>query len=247
MAEQLKLKREKLTCSVYGINKSNHTVSHQISTKIRSCISDYEINLNFLILPKLTMQIPSVTIDLFNINVPTDITLADPSFYPSFYVSQRIDMLIGAEIFFDLMCNGQLKPVSHGPIFKNTNFGWIVSGPVADKACEIKSSLSYFCNVNESFVNLDKRINKFWQLEEVTDKTASSLDEKMCKDHFDENTKRDNDGRYVVSFPFRRNQLKLGKSYNTALRRFLSLERRLQSEPELKKGYVKFMDEYLSL
>jgi len=57
MAHKLQLKWEKIDCSVYGINDSDNFVSHVVTTKIKSRVSDYEVHLNFLILPKLTSQI----------------------------------------------------------------------------------------------------------------------------------------------------------------------------------------------
>jgi len=238
LAQQLRLKRKKITCSVYGISNSNQSVSYQVSTKLKSRVSDYEVNLNFLVLPKLTSQIPLLPISHSNIKIPEDITLADPSFD----TPQRIDMLLGAEIFFDLMSTGQLRPILHGPIFKNTTLGWIVSGSVSNT--ERKTHTASVSMV--SLCNLEEQIARFWQLEEVKNDSVLSLEEKLCKKYFYHNVRRDVDGRYVVSLPFS-DVSKLGKSYNTALRRFLSLERRLQSDTELRKKYTTFLNEYLSL
>lgn len=59
--------------------------------------------------------------------------------------------------------------------------------------------------------------------------------------------KRDMDGRFIVSLPFREAVKDLGESRNIALRRFLTLERRLNANKQLKNNYSKFMDEYLRL
>ncbi|KAL4135184.1 hypothetical protein QTP88_006825 [Uroleucon formosanum] len=91
-----------------------------------------------------------------------------------------------------------------------------------------------------------EQIARFWQLEEINNNNVISLEEKLCKKYFYQNVRREVDGRYVVSLPFS-DVSKLGKSYNTALRRFFSLERRLQSDTELKRKYTIFLNEYLSL
>lgn len=54
-------------------------------------------------------------------------------------------------------------------------------------------------------------------------------------DHFDKTVERKEDGRFVVQLPFRENINTLGTSRSTALKRFLSLENRFRSNPELKK------------
>ncbi|XP_050547299.1 uncharacterized protein LOC126908985 [Daktulosphaira vitifoliae] len=95
-------------------------------------------------------------------------------------------------------------------------------------------------------INLDDQIAKFWQLEEVKTKNILSLDEKACQLHFENNTKRNENGRFVVSLPFKDHSI-LGESYQIALKRFLSLERRLQTNIELKNLYSKFINEYLEL
>lgn len=54
------------------------------------------------------------------------------------------------------------------------------------------------------------------------------------------------DNRFIVSLPFR-DESKLGKSHDIALRRILSLERFLSADNNLKIEYTNFLDEYLSL
>ncbi|XP_011165769.1 uncharacterized protein LOC105200092 [Solenopsis invicta] len=51
----------------------------------------------------------------------------------------------------------------------------------------------------------------------------------------------------LVSLPFRRDPQEVGEFRSGALKRFYKLERRLEMQPELKKQYVAFMDEYLKL
>lgn len=69
---------------------------------------------------------------------------------------------------------------------------------------------------------------------------------KHVKIPFDENVRCANGGRFIVSLPFLEAPI-LGKSYETALRRFLSLERRFQTQPKLKEDFKRFLDEYIVL
>ncbi|KAL4147805.1 hypothetical protein QTP88_002154 [Uroleucon formosanum] len=142
-----------------------------------------------------------------------DPPICDTCADPSFDTRQKIDMLLGIEIFFDLISTGQLRPILHGPIFKNTTLGWIVSGSVSNT--EYKTHTASVSMV--SLCNLEEQIARFWQLEEVKNDSVLSLEEKLCKKYFYHNVRRDVDGRYVVSLPFS-DVSKLGKSYNTALR-----------------------------
>lgn len=78
-------------------------------------------------------------------------------------------------------------------------------------------------------------LSKFWRTEEVEDKVSYTIEEKACKKHFEETATRDSDRRFVVQLPCRDNISLLGNSYDIAKRRFLSLERRLEKNSELKK------------
>lgn len=72
-------------------------------------------------------------------------------------------------------------------------------------------------------------------------------EEKECQVRINKNVDRDENGQFIVHLPFKVNAQKLGNSYNTAERRFLSLEKRLQRDPQLKQDYVKLMLEYETL
>lgn len=89
-------------------------------------------------------------------------------------------------------------------------------------------------------------MSAFWQLEEIKNNNIYTLEERLWEQHFEKNVRRDNDGRFIVTLPFR-DTLKLGKSYELALRRFLTLERRFQTDNNLKKDYANFMNEYITL
>ncbi|KYM98837.1 hypothetical protein ALC62_10437, partial [Cyphomyrmex costatus] len=62
--------------------------------------------------------------------IPQNIQLADPQFN----VSSEIDLLIGADHFWHLLCVGQIKSSPIQPILQKTRFGWILAG------CVFKSS-----------------------------------------------------------------------------------------------------------
>ncbi|CAI6352636.1 unnamed protein product [Macrosiphum euphorbiae] len=126
MAQTLQLGRNKIKSDVSGIGQSVHTITSAVTVKIRSRTSDYEKTISCLILPRLTNDIPAQVIDPKRINVPDNIVLADKAYNKP----QKIDMLLGNELFFDLMRPGQIKSSSAGPIIQETRLGWIIAGPI---------------------------------------------------------------------------------------------------------------------
>lgn len=181
-------------------------------------------------------------IDLNELQIPANIKLVDPSFNKP----KSIDMILGAEIYFNLLINKQIRPISRGSIFQSTRFNCVMTRPIPPFDEQNKTSNIALLTSMSEIIKLEIEIAEFWHLEEIKNDESCTLEEKMCKRHFDLNVKRDEDGRFTVVLPFR-DTVKLGKSYDVALLRFLSLERRFQSDINLKEEYTKFMKEYITL
>ena len=68
---------------------------------------------------------------------------------------------------------------------------------------------------------------------------------KKCERHFIETSTRQEDGRYVVSLPFKPDRKSLGHSLPKAVNRFSSLERKFQQDGNLKQRYTAFIQDLL--
>ncbi|XP_050295692.1 uncharacterized protein LOC126735666 [Anthonomus grandis grandis] len=102
--------------------------------------------------------------------------------------------------------------------------------------------------VSGSAINIRGQLERFWHIEECqTAPKIFSKEEKEVEEHFIQNTRRDVNGQFIVKLPLRDKFTDLGESYDMALKRFYSLERRLNREPELKKLYSEFMSEYIEM
>ncbi|XP_050548317.1 uncharacterized protein LOC126909955, partial [Daktulosphaira vitifoliae] len=178
------------------------------------------------------------------LNIPKETILDDPSFNNP----NCIDLILGAEIFFDLIKHGQIKPMDNGPVLQNTHLGWVIAGPVPATALDRQECCMSAVTTTElaKISELEDQMAQFWRLEEVNAKAPYTLEETMCMKHYKLNVRCSTDGRFTVVLPFKDPSM-LGKSYHMALRQFLSLERRLQADPQLKASYNKFIDEYIML
>jgi hypothetical protein len=81
---------------------------------------------------------------------------------------------------------------------------------------------------------------------EMTNKILTK-EELFCEKHFELNTRRLETGRYEVRLSFSDIADKLGDSYHTAKAKFLAVEQRLLKQPQLKKDYSEFLEEYVQL
>ena len=95
--------------------------------------------------------------------------------------------------------------------------------------------------------SLDASLTTFWEVEEIPKSKLLSAEERVCEEHFINNTQRSADGRYIVRLPFNENKGKIGDSISMASRRFKYVENRFIRNPVLKQEYSKFLEEYEAL
>ncbi|XP_038117234.1 uncharacterized protein LOC119769316 [Culex quinquefasciatus] len=209
----------------------------KVRVTVHSRYSAFAASFACLVVPKVTGIIPGSKIDVSSWSIPVGIQLADPEFN----VPERIDMLIGASMFFSLLKSGQLHLADGLPELRETHFCWVFSG-------EIENSVNHSHIANNASLDvLNQTISKFWEVEDLADPTPPPSDVDECETLFVETHSRLPSGRFVVRLPFREDVSGLPDNRSLALRRFLLLERRLNREPSLKQQYAKFIDEYETL
>lgn len=233
-AEKLKLSTNKVNIPVVGINQGNIHITESTQTKLKSRVNSYQVDLSFLILDKITEDIPTAKI---NLKIPSKIKLADNMFYKP----GKIDILLGASLFYDLMCIGQIKGNSNHPTLQKTKLGWIVSGNINQNQHSHR-----ICNLVRE-PDLQCQLQNFWELEECTKEKFFSQEEQDCENEFKERLQVDEIGRFKVPLLIKGNIDDLGSTYDIALKRFQNLERKLERNPNFREHYIKFMQEYESL
>lgn len=162
-----------------------------------------------------------------SLNIPKRFNLADISFYKG----GEVDIIIGAELFYNLLCIGQHRLGDGLPILQRTRLGWVVSGcvPVVNKEQRVR------CNFIQNSTNLLSD----W------DQTESSHDDiTECEKVFATHT-RTSDGNFVVKIPLQEPVTNLGASRPIAYKRFQSLESKFVKNPVFKDKYVEFMNHFI--
>ncbi|XP_031341031.1 uncharacterized protein LOC116169144 [Photinus pyralis] len=234
--ERLGLKGSKINMCIGGIDKSTTNITTQITTEISSVHNGFKRELTFLVLRDITGKVPISDIDISNIEIPNGIDLADQEFN----VSAKIDVLLGAGVFWNLLCIGQVKLENHDVILQKTRLGWVFAGSVSHSKTEINALHS----INQDVQN---QLEKFWKIEECDAPRQLTDEEAFCERHFTENYKRDSTGRFVVRLPMRDENFDFKNSLDSATRRFLSLEKRFSRDPIFKGSYHDFIREYENL
>ncbi|XP_058827841.1 uncharacterized protein LOC131687764 [Topomyia yanbarensis] len=237
LSQRLKVGRQKVEISVLGIGQTATKVKQRILTTIRSRVSDFSREMSFLVLPKVTVNLPTATINAAGWAIPNGIKLADPSFC----VSKGVDMVLGIETFFDFFVTGRKILLGEQmPALNESVFGWVVCGGLSNPT----QSLKINCNVSTSD-SLEALVERFWDCEGIESTVNYSPDEARCEALFAQTVQRGADGRYTVSLPKDEAILaRMGDSRDIAFRRLLGTERRLARDAGLREQYVSFMEEY---
>lgn len=236
LCDKLNIKGSPINHIVKGVGQTMTSINRQTNINIISNNQDFSMNINCLVIPKITDKLPKVSFDKSVLTLPKHCMLADPSFNNS----ADIDILLGSHAFWSIMCPETKILGENCPILQKTQLGWVIAGNVClHSSC----SLTHFnTNVSEG---IDERIAKFWTLEECSNKLNNlSESEKYCEQCFENTTKRDTSGKFIVNIPFNASVKNLGKSYEIALNRFYALERRLANNRDLRTDYINFMKEY---
>jgi len=104
-------------------------------------------------------NIPQTCIDIHNFRIPLNIRLADHQFH----VPNTIDMLTDAEIFWRLMCVGQIHENKNQPTLQKAKLSWIIGGrvynhqPVRAGVCTL--------SINQQ---ISETLAKFWDMENIS-------------------------------------------------------------------------------
>ncbi|XP_073956544.1 uncharacterized protein [Choristoneura fumiferana] len=229
---------------VIGIgNTITNNVNENCKIKINSTNSDFSTLATCFVLKEVTGHLPKTPIDISSLKWPVNIRLADPGFNQP----GPIDVLIGADLFWNILGNEQYSLGINGPKLRNSHLGWIISGPI----CPIMSNKDIHCNhvvtSRSNNENIENLITKFWELEEVPKGTMMNDGESRCESNFRATTTRTTEGRFSVRLPLKESADCLGDTYNLAKQRFIKLEKRLKRNSTLKVQYTKFINEYADL
>lgn len=241
----LRLPMKRINSSIMGIGPETMSIDHSVVARIYSTHSQYNADVGFLVIDEISNNIPSVSIDLKSLNLPENIKLADPSCGEP----GKIDMLLGASVFWSVLGTEKVELGKGKPLLHGTKLGFVIAGTMHLKPGQMqvhKQSQPKRCHFSSN-CSVQGQLEKFWALEEIGYEKRLTREEEECERFFAETTKRSEDGRFVVKLPIRVGVPELGNSVNLAIKRFSSLEKKIERDNELKEMYHAFIREYLSL
>lgn len=214
--------------------------SKVVHLNLQSRFKDFQIDITAFVMQKLTSLLPHKSINDTDWPHIANIPLADPEFYKP----AKIDLLLGCEVYAEIICDG-LKKSEGLPTAQNTELGWILMGAI-DK--NVQSNMEIKTMVTK--IEIDQLVQRFWEVDNISSIREMNSDEKWCEDFFKKTYTRNSVGRYSVRLPFKTHmneEAVLGKSKQIAINQFAQLERKFIRDPEYHSAYANVINEYLAL
>ncbi|GFW01731.1 integrase catalytic domain-containing protein [Trichonephila clavipes] len=234
-ADRLQLKNEKINLLVSCLKESTMRINEGITTSI--CNDDLSLKkeLNLLVIKKITDLTPSRIINV-SLNKPSEIKLADYKFN----IPGKIDVLLGAEIFYELLRPGQIYCGGSRLLLQNTVFGYVVSRSLGD---EVRDNKIHCGLIRDS--DLSTTLKSFRELKSIGVKNEKcNSEEGVSLGVFKQRVHFKND-RYEVELPWKRDSVELSDNFNLEKRQLGSPMRKMQSDKVLYSEYCKVFRNYL--
>lgn len=130
-ASKLNLDTFSADIRVSGINETHAECKSKCFALVKSKVNQYSIQISCLIVSQITGVLPNFKVNKQLLNIPNNIQLADPHFD----IPGEVDLLIGADCFWDILCVGQVKLGNNGPYLQQNEI-WM--GYFRDNAVQFK-------------------------------------------------------------------------------------------------------------
>ncbi|XP_030759181.1 uncharacterized protein LOC115884669 [Sitophilus oryzae] len=240
---RLGLPRKRFSIPIEGLNgmsaQTNQGVTH---CTIKPCNDSNPLfSFDSIILPKICSGQPKININPSSWTHIQNLKLADYSFHKP----GPIDLLIGAELVPHILRSGRILGEPGQPVALETIFGYILQGMAVSDHVPLHNSTLLSCHTSIEN-NLDIQLQKFWEVEEIPKISSLSTEDVQCEEIYRSLTYRDQSGRFCVPLPFKIQNPFFRNTCYQARRPFISLEFRLAKNPELRKAYFEFMQDYLN-
>ncbi|XP_065190905.1 uncharacterized protein LOC135821835 [Sycon ciliatum] len=154
--------------------------------------------------------------------------------------TRQIDMLIGldhAELHYSLE---EVRGDQGEPVARRTALGWTCVGPVSGSSDHHRT---HFSRVDDG--NLEMLVRRMWEVEEPRRQSPLAANDRQTLADAEAATKYCN-GRYTVKLPWKRSPPEENGSYEMALKRLRSTEKRLHKEPEVAKEYCRVLQHHVN-
>lgn len=248
VVDLLGLSKTKINGVVSGVGEGSQIpIKHVVDLLVLSQINiSNTISLKAYVLKTISTILPSKRV-MINCPQVQTLKLADPLYY----IPGKIDLLLGADAYCKIIQQGLIK-MHGGIVAQKTSLGWILSGQQQSER-DLDSDHRKLVTMHVTTAlreDNDIVLKNLWEIDGnlYNKKKIFTKEEQQCEDIYKNTTERDETGRYIVQLPLKQSITETinicGETKQTAITRFIQLERRFENNQKLKKEYVKVINEY---
>lgn len=180
----LGIKPRAVNVSINGINNTTTTATQMTQVHLQSRVNSFNVKVDCIVSEQVTTRLPVFNLRRSNFQISRNIRLADPQFH----LSSDIDILVGADLFWKILCVGRIGASSEHPILQKTRFGWILAGRLGPSSSQDRSVHAFHASITNS--QLNEQLTRFWQIEEIDNERHLTPEERQCEQHFLDNITR---------------------------------------------------------
>ena len=134
------------------------SVSHMVNVVLAPMKT--RLSMEAIVVPKVTCELPLTGANhLKDLVLFKDLELADPLFYKP----GKIDVLLGCNVYQDLLLSSTKKGSSDEPVAVETIFGWAVMGRYNPNHTSPSAPILNLAPSSST----DSMLQRFWEIEEV--------------------------------------------------------------------------------
>lgn len=129
LAQRLKLSRAPVSVAVFGVGGLKSGIARgRVVFSLSPLSGGAAMSVSALVLPQLTVYAGGVDSGAKSWPHLQGLVLADPDYRSS----DPIDLLLGADVYASILCQGLRKGKGGEPVAQNTTLGWILSGAIGE-------------------------------------------------------------------------------------------------------------------
>ncbi|XP_057660737.1 uncharacterized protein LOC130896573 [Diorhabda carinulata] len=205
LVQKLNYTPYKKILNISGISETSTLSNEMLDIVLHSNVDPSKnFEISCAVLEKITTTIPQVKVNVDHITIPSRIVnkLADKTFA----TPGKIDLLIGADVYYELLTYGLIKLGDGLPTLFNTHLGYVISGRLNSQQ-ESKNShtISYHVASETEDPNPDTELQntlcKFWEIEELPNLKSLSTEDELSEFIFKTTTKILPNGHFQVDIP----------------------------------------------
>ena len=158
-----------------------------------------------------------------------------------------IDMLIGIDYAEQHFSIRDVPGQPGEPVARLTPLGWTCIGSpklTGDSVQQTNFNMTYFVHQQEK--ELSSALQKFWEVDSsgsIVEREVLKKEEVLAIKVFESSVQFKAE-RYEVEMPWKPNAPELPNTYEMAVNRLISTEKRLLKDPQLAKSYSEFISKY---